>query len=205
MALRLAKWISPCARWAWQSMPPVQRATASPASRSTALPHTGQVSGSLNGSCSGSICSPNKSTGCIGRRSNSTRTTSGITSPARRTTTVSPTRTSLRATSSWLCSVALVTVTPPTNTGASRATGVTAPVRPTCTSIASTVVSASSAGNLCAIAQRGARDTKPSCCCSANEFTLTTMPSISYGRRGRCSASRSYSRNTAAAPVYTPK
>ena len=57
-------------------------------------------------------------------------TTSGMTSPARRTITVSPTRTSLRSISSWLCSVALVTVTPPTNTGASRATGVSAPVRP---------------------------------------------------------------------------
>jgi hypothetical protein len=30
-----------------------------------------------------------------------------------------------------LCSVALVTVTPPTNTGLRRATGVSLPVRPT--------------------------------------------------------------------------
>jgi hypothetical protein len=65
------------------------------------------------------------------RLSASTATTSGITSPARRTITVSPTRTSLRRASSSLCSVALVTVTPPTNTGASRATGVSLPVRPT--------------------------------------------------------------------------
>ena len=36
-----------------------------------------------------------------------------------------------------------VTVTPPTNTGANLATGVSLPVRPTCTSMASTVVSAS--------------------------------------------------------------
>ena len=70
-------------------------------------------------------------------RPRSRRTTSGITSPARRTITVSPTRTSRRATWSALCSVALVTVTPATCTGASRATGVIAPVRPTCTSIAS--------------------------------------------------------------------
>src|SRR5262249_22528263 len=70
-----------------------------------------------------------------GRFSLSTRTTSGMTSPARRTITVSPMRTSLRLTSSSLCRVALVTVTPPTNTGLSRATGVNAPVRPTCTSI----------------------------------------------------------------------
>ena len=44
-------------------------------------------------------------------------TTSGITSPARRTITVSPSRTSLRRTSSSLCSVAYVTVTPPTEHG----------------------------------------------------------------------------------------
>src|SRR3569833_1510012 len=70
--------------------------------------------------------------------------------------TVSPTRTSLRCTSSSLCSVALETVTPPTNTGCRRAVGVIAPVRPTCTSMAVTAVMASSAGNLCARAQRGA-------------------------------------------------
>ena len=55
----------------------------------------------------------------------------GITSPARRTTTVSPIMNPLRATSSMLCSVALLTVTPPTNTGLSFAAGVSAPVRPT--------------------------------------------------------------------------
>jgi hypothetical protein len=38
--------------------------------------------------------------------------------------TVSPMRTSLRRASSSLCKVALVTVTPPTKTGARRATGV---------------------------------------------------------------------------------
>ena len=91
-----------------------------------------------------------------------TRTTSGITSPARRMITASPTRTSLRCSSSTLCSVALLTVTPPTNTGSRRATGVSAPVRPTCHSMPRTVVISSSAGNLCAIAQRGARATKPS-------------------------------------------
>src|SRR5207249_2513128 len=83
---------------------------------------------------------------------------SGITSPARRTTTVSPTRTSLRCTSSMLCSVTLLTVTPLTNTGASRATGVSAPVRPTWNSMSLTTVSASSGANLWAIAQRGARE-----------------------------------------------
>ena len=60
-------------------------------------------------------------------------TTSGMTSPARRTTTVSPISTPLRLTSSSLCSVAVLTVTPPTCTGSSEANGVTRPVRPTLT------------------------------------------------------------------------
>jgi hypothetical protein len=107
----------------------------------------------------------NKGPRCSGGRaalSGSTPTTSGITSPARRTMTVSPTRTSLRRASSSLCSVALVTVTPPTKIGASLATGVSLPVRPTCTSMPSTSVNCSCAGYLCATAQRGSRETKPS-------------------------------------------
>ena len=69
---------------------------------------------------------------CVPRpASMTTRTTSGITSPARRTTTVSPTRTSLRCTSSMLCSVTLLTVTPPTNTGSQPRDRRQAPVRPT--------------------------------------------------------------------------
>ncbi|MNT73168.1 hypothetical protein D3C72_2118420 [compost metagenome] len=98
-----------------------------------------------------------------GRRSAITLTTSGMTSPARRTITVSPTRTSRRSIWSALCRVALETITPATATGFSRATGVAAPVRPIWISIASTVVVCSCAGNLCAIAQRGARETKPIC------------------------------------------
>ena len=57
--------------------------------------------------------------------------TCGMTSPARRTITVSPMRMSLRAISSSLCSVAFDTTTPPTVTGSSLAAGVSAPVRPT--------------------------------------------------------------------------
>ena len=66
-----------------------------------------------------------------GRFSLITRTTSGITSPARWTMTWSCGRMSLRATSSSLCSVARPTVTPAICTGVSQATGVAAPVRPT--------------------------------------------------------------------------
>ena len=146
-ARRLAKCNNACLRCAGQNSPPLQRHIASSGCLETCAPHTGQVRGILNSRTS------------TGRRSSRTRATSGMTSPARRTLTVSPMRISLRRNSSSLCSVALVTVTPPTNTGARRATGVNAPVRPTCTSMSRTVVNASSAGNLCARAKRGARDT----------------------------------------------
>ena len=58
-----------------------------------------------------------------------------MTSPAFSTITQSPSRMSLRAMSSALCSVAIETVEPATNTGSSTANGVTAPVRPTLTAI----------------------------------------------------------------------
>ena len=57
-------------------------------------------------------------------------------------------RRSRRATSSWLWRVALVTVAPPTNTGSNTAYGVTAPVRPTLTSIDRRRVVCSSGGEL---------------------------------------------------------
>jgi hypothetical protein len=77
-----------------------------------------------------------------------TSTTLGITSPLRSISTVSPMARSSRAISSSLCNVALDTVTPLTTTGRSRATGVSTPVRPTWTEIASSLVSARSAANL---------------------------------------------------------
>ena len=89
-------------------------------------------------------------------------TTSGITSPARWTTTRSPTRTSFASIMSWLCRVARRTVTPRTTTGDRRATGVRMPVRPTKTTMSSTVVSARSGENLAATAQRGDREISPS-------------------------------------------
>ena len=91
-----------------------------PSRARTALPHTGH-------------CARHAEVGHVAvRAAPATRpTTSGITSPARRTITVSPTRTSLRRSSNTLCSVALLTVVPPTNTGSSLATGVSLPVRPT--------------------------------------------------------------------------
>ena len=67
------------------------------------------------------------------RRLSTGPTTRGITSPAFSITTQSPSRMSLRAMSSALCSVAIEIVEPATNTGSSTANGVTAPVRPTLT------------------------------------------------------------------------
>ena len=160
MARREAKCLMASLTWAGQYKPPVQRATASPTPRSTSEPHTGHCAGKLIGLAS------------VGRRSVTTRATSGITSPARRIITKSPMRISLRSISSILCKVALLTVTPPTNTGLSLATGVNAPVRPTWNSTSTSSVISSCAGNLCAIAQRGARLTKPSDCCRAKELTL---------------------------------
>ena len=168
-ALREAKCIRLCLSCAGQIKPPVQRATASPASRTIGEAHSGHCVGMM------------KTRASSGRFSMILMTTSGITSPARRTTTVSPMRTSLRATSSALCNVALVTTTPPTSTGSSRATGVIAPVRPTCTVMSCTTVVISCAGNLWAIAQRGERDTKPSASCCALSLTLYTTPSMSNG------------------------
>ena len=81
-------------------------------------------------------------------------------------------RTPSRSISSALCKVAFDTTTPPTVTGSSRAIGVSAPVRPTWMSIALTMVVAFSAGNLCAMAQRGLRETKPSRCCQIETVDL---------------------------------
>ena len=106
-------------------------------------------------------------------------TTSGITSPALRTMTVSPTRTSLRATSSGLWSVAIPTVEPPTNTGSSTANGVARPVRPMLTMMFLSTVVFSSGGNLNAIAQRGARLVVPISVALGELSTFTTAPSIS--------------------------
>ena len=104
----------------------MQRLAASPSSRTMLPPHTGHVSGMRNGL---------RSAPC-----DCTRTTLGITSPLRSITTVSPICKPSRSISSSLCSVARETVTPLTSTGFRCATGVSAPVRPTCTSMFSTMV-----------------------------------------------------------------
>ena len=159
----------------------MQRLAASPSSRTTSPPHTGQCLGIRNG---------RRPAPCF-----TTRTTFGITSPERSISTSSPISTPSRAISSSLCSVARVTVTPPTVTGAKCATGVNVPVRPTCTSMFSMVVERCCAGNLNAMAQRGALAVQPSACCWRTESTFTTTPSISYGNDSRfdCHSSQNFS------------
>ena len=136
MALRETKCLSASLRCAAQNKPPVQRATASPSIRTMAESHTGQVLGKMIGLAS------------AGRRSCNTPIICGITSPARRITTISPIAISNRSISSPLCNVALLTVTPATNTGSNLATGVIAPVLPTWNSTSFRRVNSSCAGNL---------------------------------------------------------
>jgi hypothetical protein len=100
-----------------------QRQTTSSSSRASALPQAAHVVGITHGCES------------AGRRLRIGATTRGMTSPAFSMTTVSPSRRSLRAMSSALCSVAIEIVDPATNTGSSTAYGVFAPVRPTLTAI----------------------------------------------------------------------
>ena len=112
----------------------MQRLAASPSSRTTLPPQTGHFVGIWNGL---------RYEPC-----DCTRTTFGITSPERSITTSSPICKPSRSISSSLCSVARETVTPLTTTGFRCATGVSAPVRPTCTSMPSTLVVACRAGYL---------------------------------------------------------
>ena len=81
--------------------------------------------------------------------------------------------------SSALCSVAMEIVEPARNTGSSTANGVTAPVRPTLTSIFLSSVVFCSAGNLNAIAHRGNLLVLPSARRRSISSTLTTTPSVS--------------------------
>src|SRR5665648_473545 len=90
------------------------------------------------------------------RRATTGPTISGITSPALRSTTVSPMSTPLRLTSLALCRVAISTVEPATLAGCITPYGVTRPVRPTFTRMSRSSVLTSSGGYLKAIAQRGA-------------------------------------------------
>ena len=109
----------------------------------------------------------------------STEITRGITSPALSTVTTSPTLISFLSISSSLCKVAFDTKTPPIFTGLIFATGVSAPVLPTCISIFWISDIDLLAENLWAIAHLGALATKPNLFWRLKSFTLYTIPSIS--------------------------
>ena len=135
IAPREAKWAMRCTRWPGQSAL-VQKVSLSPSSRTRGMPQMGHAVGNSHSGRPG------------GRLESTGATTSGMTSPALRTTTVSPGRTSLTRTWSWLWRVARRTVDPLTRTGSSWAKGVAFPVRPIDTMMSMSVVVASSGGNL---------------------------------------------------------
>src|SRR5881409_187443 len=95
------------------------------------------------------------------RRSRTGPSTCGITSPARVTSTQSPSRMSFASIRSKLWSVAVVTVTPPISTGSSTAYGLRAPVRPTLIRISLSFVIWTSGANLRATAQRAELGVQP--------------------------------------------
>ena len=135
MAPREAKWHTAAQRFCGQASL-AQTCWASPSARTSGSPQDGQSAGKAHG------------TESSGRNSRTGPTTSGMTSPALRTTTVSPGRTSLIRTWSSLWSVAMATVEPPTKTGAMTAKGVALPVLPIETWMSRSVVVRSSGGSL---------------------------------------------------------
>ena len=123
--------------WAGQVRALGQRMSLSPSfSGASGVPHAGHTVGISNAR---SVPSRSSTTG---------PTISGMTSPALRSTTVSPMSTPLRRTSSALCRVARSTVDPATTTGVITPNGVTRPVRPTLTWMSRSVVLTSSGGYL---------------------------------------------------------
>ena len=178
---------------AGQRKPPVHRRTAafcvtpfpleSNGEARTAAPHEGHSFGGRyvkTARLSSSYSVPSAS-----KKSSATPTTRGMTSPARSTRTRLPTARCkfFRSRSEKLCSVARRTEAPPSSAGGFKmATGVNAPVRPTCTSIDASVVTAAAAWNLCAVAHRGARASDPSARCNDASSTLYTTPSTAYAK-----------------------
>ena len=167
-APRPATWKTRSSSWAGHLRWLGQRRSLSPSfSWASVVPHEGHSVGITH------------SARPSGRSGSTGPTISGITSPALRSTTVSPGRTSLRRTSWALWRVARSTVEPATRVGSMTPNGVTRPVRPVLTSIEISLALTSSGGYLNAIAQRGARLVEPNRRCSETSSTLTTTPSIS--------------------------
>ena len=116
IAVRETKCVSAAKVCAGQDIPAGQHHTTPSSSRTNLVLQTGHRVGN-------STAAP--------RACETTDTILGMTSPARFTKTLLPITNPRRRISSSLCSVAEVTTTPPSLTGASLATGVMAPVRPT--------------------------------------------------------------------------
>ena len=108
-----------------QNRPPVQRQSTSPSSRAIALPHTGHLPPQALVEVEGLADVGRAPLQHHARPPRGSRRRRGARSPCRRCARP------CGAVSSSLCSVALLTVVPPTNTGSSLATGVSLPVRPT--------------------------------------------------------------------------
>ena len=114
-----------------------QRRSMSPSfAGASGEPHSGQSAGIT------------KARSVPSRSSTTGPSTSGITSPALRSTTVSPISTPLALTTSWLCRVAWRTTLPATRAGSMTANGVARPVRPTETTMSSSFVLTCSGGYL---------------------------------------------------------
>ena len=88
-------------------------------------------------------------------------------------------RTSRARMTSWLASVARVTVVPPTNTGSSTATGDTLPILPTSQMTSASTVVFSSAANLNASAPRGLFARVPAAAYALRSASRSTAPSRS--------------------------
>ena len=145
---------------------PIHLLTASPSSRITGAPHTGQTLGISNISSVPFLFSF------------FTSKISGITSPAFCTTIVSPTLISFSLIKSSLCNVVLDIVEPATFTGFNIAIGVIAPVLPTWQIISSSLVSFFSGGYLYAIAHLGTLEVVPIFSLNFKLSTFITAPSI---------------------------
>ena len=94
-----------------------------------------------------------------------------------------------------------MTVVPANRTGVSTALGVSTPVRPTWTTMSSTLEGFFSGGYLNATAHLGNFAVEPRTVRSDRLFTFTTAPSISKGYSIRSSLMRSTSSCTAWVPV----
>ena len=129
-APRAATWNSRSRSWAGQDRGLGQRMSTSPSfAGASAVPHSGHCVGITNARSLPS------------RRSTTGPRTSGMTSPALRSTTVSPISTPLRCDLLRRCAGSpCSTVEPATSTGSMTANGVTRPVRPTLTWMSSSLV-----------------------------------------------------------------